>query len=137
MGEASRRAAEEGPDVMDQVRGISGLLNDPPYNECDQHPFEDIRKFHCRLPGSADCSIVPVSLILDRNSAWVGVVIQACTVLAMPVRQQVCPQLMGATHQAGENIPTRHVVSRSPVHMRSSHAGYLLSGMFIPWRCLM
>src|ERR1700733_13974983 len=57
-----RGAAEKRPDVMYQVRGIRGLLDDPPYDERDERPLQDITEFHGRLPGSADCSIMPVPL---------------------------------------------------------------------------
>src|ERR1700722_3013880 len=84
---------------MHQVRGICWLLDDPPYDERDERPLQDNAEFHCRLPGSADCSIMPVPFILERISAWMRLLIQAGTTLAMPVRQQVCPLLADVTHE--------------------------------------
>jgi putative tRNA adenosine deaminase-associated protein len=53
-----------------------------------------------------------------------GLVIQAGTALAMPVRHQVCPLRAGATHEpARECTDTREAVCRRLVHERSSHAG--------------
>src|SRR5579862_3839210 len=45
------RGAEQASDVMDQVRGVSGLLNDPPYDEDNCRICEDLAELHCRLPG--------------------------------------------------------------------------------------
>jgi hypothetical protein len=60
--EALCRRGQQARDVVDKVRGVGGLLDNPPYKKSDYRISEDLPELHRRLPGIADFTIVPIPL---------------------------------------------------------------------------
>src|SRR6185437_12896150 len=79
-----------------EVTSASGLLDQPPYDEGYDQIGDDLLRFHCSLPRSAECSICQFLNLSPKRPGW-GLVIQAGAALAMPVRHQVCPLPAEAT----------------------------------------
>src|SRR6516225_4310398 len=121
MRESCRDFGKERPDVVHQVRGGSRLLDNPPYDECNQRICEDRLQFHCRLPGSADFSTLLIFLYLNRNPAWMGV--QPERPWRRSSRLQYARNLVALRMRLTESMPPREKVCSRDRQTGSGHAG--------------